>query len=281
VAGTFLTRYAVAVAMFVMCFPAVALADACHVAPPPLEALGLGFHVATSFELATYDNDRGSGSYVGIALAAAYRREWLRVRTQLPAYRLRRNQEVFDGPGDLVLAADAAILRADDDNFASGLGLAIGVPTGDDSSDLGMGHVMLMPGIWGELTRDRAFAQVQVVYGRALGSHEDHTADEHAGHHGHTQVAHATGPGPIVNPMNMSEIAGRVSAGYRLTDVLRVRAGVDAAVPVADEEGESRAIAVLGVDLLPDPFNTAIEAQLPFVGDPFTAKAVFSAGLRF
>jgi hypothetical protein len=141
--------------------------------------------------------------------------------------------------------------------------------------------VMLMPGIWGELNRDRAFAQVQVVYGRSLGSHEDHTADPHAGHHGHAQVQHVTGPGPIVNPMNTSEVAGRLSAGYRLTDVLRLRAGVDAAVPVADDEGESRAIAVLGVDLLPDPFNTAIEGQLPFVGDPFTVKAVFSAGFRF
>jgi hypothetical protein len=269
------------VSVFVVCFPAVALGDACHVAPPPLEALGLGFHLATSFELATYDNSRGSGSYVGVALAAAYRREWLRVRAQLPAYRLRRNQEVFHGPGDLVLAADAALLRADEDNFASGVVLAVSLPTGDESSDLGMGHVMLMPGIWGELTRDRAFVQLQIVYGRALGSHDEHTADPHAGHHGHAQAEHVMGPGPIVNPMNMSEITGRLGAGYRLADVLRVRAGVDAAVPVADDEGESRAIAVLGVDLLPDPFNTAIEGQLPLAGDPFTVKAVFSAGFRF
>lgn len=56
-------RCAVTTLLCIMGLPALALADACHVAPP-LEALGLGFHLSTSFELATYDNARGTGSYV-------------------------------------------------------------------------------------------------------------------------------------------------------------------------------------------------------------------------
>jgi hypothetical protein len=88
-------------------------------------------------------------------------------------------------------------------------------------------------------------------------------------------------PGPIVNPMNRSELAGRLGGGFLIVDFLRIRTGVDAAVPVADDEGESRGIAVLGVDFLPDPFNATIEGQVPFAGDPFTAKGVFSAGFRF
>jgi hypothetical protein len=258
--------------------PATALADACHVAPP-LEALGLGFHLSTSFELATYDNARGTGSYVGISLAAAYQREWLRARASLPAYRLRRNDETFHGPGDLLVATEAALVRNDEQTDAAGLGLALSLPTGEESSDLGMGHVMLMPGIWGELTFDRMFLQAQVMYGRALGSHDEHAADQHAGHQTHAQ--HDMDPGPIVDPMNMSEFAGRLGGGFRILDFLRLRTGIDTAVPVADDQGESRGIAVFGVDFLRNPFNATIEGQVPFTGDPFTAKAVFSMGFRF
>jgi hypothetical protein len=272
------TRCSVAVIVCLLGFPATALADACHVTPP-LEALGLGFHLSASFDVATYDNTRGSGSYLGVALTAAYQREWLRVRASLPAYRLRRNDETFHGPGDLLLATEVALLRNDEQTHSAGLGIAASLPTGDESSDLGMGHVMLMPGIWGELTFDRTFLQAQLVYGRALGSHDDHAAGEHAGHQGHAE--HGMDPGPIVNPMNRSELAGRVGGGFLIVDFLRVRTGVDAAVPVADDEGESRGIAVLGVDFLPDPFNATIEGQVPFAGDPFTAKGIFSAGFRF
>jgi hypothetical protein len=272
------TRCSVAVFVCLLGLPATALADACHVAPP-LETLGLGFHLSTSFELATYDNARGTGSYVGIALAAAYQREWLRARASLPAYRLRRNDETFHGPGDLLVATEVALLQNDEQTHAAGVGLAVSLPTGDESSDLGMGHVMLMPGIWGELTFDRTFLQTQVVYGKALGSHDEHAADEHAGHHGH--AVQSTDPGPIVDPMNMSELAGRISGGFRILDFLRIRTGIDGAIPVADDQGESRGIAVLGVDFLPDPFNATIEGQMPFAGDPFTAKALFSIGFRF
>jgi hypothetical protein len=271
-------RVAVAIVAAVLVSPALALADACHVGPP-LETLGLGLHASIELEAASYDNSRGEGTYLGAMIGIAYRRDWLRVRAQLPGYRLRRNSETFIGPGDLLLGTEVALLRDADDTFAAGIGVAATLPTGDASSDLGMGHVMLMPGLWGEVTRDRTFAQLQIVYGRSLGSHESHEEQGHAGHHAHS--AHVMGPGPIVNPMNASEIAGRASAGYRLVDWLRVRAGVDGAVPVADDQGESRAIAVLGLDLLPDPFNAAVEGQVPFIGDPFTVKAVVAVGLRF
>jgi hypothetical protein len=272
----FLLRLAVA-SLVCSSWTEVAFAQACH-AGPPLEALGLGLHVSTSLEFAAYDNARGEGHWVGVALGAAYRRDFLRLRAQMPFYRLERNDETSTGPGDLIVGAEAALLR-DEDRFAAGIGVAVSVPTGNASDDLGMGHFMLMPGLWGELTRDRTFVQAQVAYGRALASRDDHAAHEHAGHHGSEQAV--MGPGPIVSPMNFSEIEGRLSGGYRIVELVRLRAGVDAAVPVADEQGESRAIAVVGVDFLPDPWNLALEGQLPFIGDPFSAKVSASAGFRF
>jgi hypothetical protein len=48
--------------------------------------------------------------------------------------------------------------------------------------------------------------------------------------------------------MNSPEIAGAVAAGYRVFEVVRVSGGVNAAVPVAADGGESRAVVLLGVD---------------------------------
>ena len=190
-------QWAVVAVVSVLLFPAAALADTCHVGPP-LEALGLGLHLSASLESAAYDNSRGAGTYLGAALAVAYRREWLRARVELPAYRLRRNSETFYGPGDLLIGTEVALVRDDKDTFAAGASLAVTVPTGDEAEDLGMGHFMLMPGVWGELTIDRAFVQMQLMYGKSLGSHDEQPADEHAGHHGHVQ--HTSRPGADRQP---------------------------------------------------------------------------------
>ena len=81
--------------------------------------------------------------------------------------------------------------------------------------------------------------------------------------------------------MNSSEIAGAVAAGYRVFEVVRVSGGVNAAVPVAADGGESRAVALLGLDLIFGRFDVGLEGQVPFVGDPFTVKGILMAGARF
>ena len=158
-----------------------------------------------------------------------------------------------------------------DRGFAAGPSLLMTAPTGNASHDLGMGHFMALAGLWGELSGDRAFAQAQLGYGRELGSTEAHHGADH----------HSGGPHPIVNPMNPSEIAGGLAAGYRVHELVRVGGGMNAAIPIATDGGESRAVAVLGVDLLIGQFDIGVEGQLPFVGDPFTAKAIAMAGVRF
>lgn len=259
------------VAFLALWLPGPAFADHCHVSPP-LEALGLGFHVAGALEFASYDTARGEGEYLGASLGASYDTHWLRVRALLPAYLLTRDEAHFRGLGDLALEAKLAVLTSADDTFQSGIVLLATAPTGDASADLGMGHFMLMPGLWGELLGERAFIQAQLSYARALASE-----DSHEGHERHTTA----GPGPIVNPMNTSEISAAASIGYAINELIRLRAGVSGAIPVGVEDGASRAVAILGVDFLLDPFDLGLEGQLPFLGDPFTAKAVLTGGLRF
>jgi hypothetical protein len=131
---------------------------------------------------------------------------------------------------------------------------------------------MLLAGVWGELSGDKAFVQAQLAYGRELGSSESHDPAHHD---------HSPGPHPIVNPMNSSEISGAAAVGYRVHELVRIGGGVNGAVPIASEGGESRAVASAGVDLLLGRFDVGVEGQVPFVGDPFTFKALATAGVRF
>ena len=88
--------------------------------------------------------------------------------------------------------------------------------------------------------------------------------------------------GPIVNPMNRAELELSVSGGFLLASELRLRAGVQGAVPVGDVDGASRATGFLGFDVLLDEnYEIVGEWHLPLAGDPFTAKLVLSVARRF
>ena len=221
-------------------------------------------------EVATYDTAHASGDYEGLSLGVAYETTWLRLRGLLPGYRLRRNEDTFHGVGDAMLEIKVPVVTDADRGLAAGLGLLMTAPTGNASHDLGAGHFMALAGLWGELSGHRAFAQAQLGYGREIGSSEAHHGAGHAGE------LH-----PIVNPMNPSEIVGAAAAGYRVHELVRLLGGVNAAIPIATDGGESRAVALLGVDLLLGRFDVGLEGQIPFVGDPFSAKAIAMAGVRF
>lgn len=262
-------RYAViAVIAFVSGLATEASAQHCH-PPAPSEPRRLGLRVALTSELATYRTTRFEGEYQGSSLGLGWEHRWVRLRASLPAYRLTRNGLAHHGLGDLFLDVRVPLASADNDIFVGGIGLAVVAPTGDSARDLGMGHFMLMPGAWATWRADRAFAQAHVAYGRSL------TSDGGA-HHGGGR------PGPIVNPMNASEVELALTGGASLIDQLRVRGGVYGAVPVAATGGASRAAAFVGMDVIPvGPFDVSLEGHLPLAGDPFLAKAVVSAGAQF
>lgn len=247
-------------------FAPSAAAQQCH-DPPPLEPRKLGLRVTVGSESATYRTSRYEGEYQGIGVGVGWEHRWVRVRANLPAYRLTRNGLEEHGIGDVVLDVRVPFARTEDDTLVGGLVLATSAPTGDSSRDLGMGHFMLMSGFWATWRSERAFLQGQVAYGRALTSGG-------GAHHG-------GGPGPIVSPMNAGEVELAESGGWRVGDHLRVRGGVYGAVPVAVVGGASRAAAFVGTDLVLDRFDLALEGHLPLAGDPFLAKIVLAAGARF
>ena len=46
-------------------------------------------------------------------------------------YRLRRNDETFHGPGDVLVASEFALIRDEAETRAAGVALAVSLPTGD------------------------------------------------------------------------------------------------------------------------------------------------------
>jgi hypothetical protein len=254
-----------ALAALPLLWAAGARAQPCH-EPAPLERRGLGLRAGVGAEHATYRTARYEGDYQGLSATLQWDNPWARLRVAMPFYRIVRNGLESRGPGDLLLDARVPLLRDDDGAVAGGVVLATTLPTGDAERDLGMGHVMPMPGLWASWAPPRAFVAAQLGYGRALG----------AGGHGH----HG-GPRPIVNPMNQSELEASASAGYLAYEWLRARAGAYGALPAGDPEGAARAAAFVGVDLLIDRFDLGLEGHLPLAGDPFLAKAVVTLGARF
>jgi len=246
-----------------------AYADHCQ-PPGPLPPGEVGLRVAATVEAAHYDYGGDRGNYQGTSLGLGYERSAFRVQLSLPAYRLTRNDDTFYGLGDATADGRFTLLRTADDSVSAGLGLTAMAPTGSAARDLGMGHVMLMPAVWGLAEKGGAFVQLQLAFARAL----SRDAPEHA-HHAEPRLH------PIVRPMNTSELVASASAGYPVHELLRVQAGLYTALPVDTPDGESRAVASAGVDFIPGTFDLALEAQAPVVGDPFTLKGVATAGARF
>lgn len=241
-------------------------AQMCH-EPAPTASLSLGLQVSLRSEFATYKIQRFVGEYQGLAVGLAWERSWLKLRAVIPGYRLTTNGLERFGLGDLLVDARFSFAVESSHTLRWGPSLAATLPTGDASRELGMGHVMLMPGLWAVWNGPRAFVQSQLSYGRGLGSSATH---------------HLSGPSPIVNPMNVSEMEMAMTAGYTVIEQLRVRGGFYGAVPVAAPQGAARAAAFVGADLtLLERIDLSAEAHVPVIGDPFLAKLVIAVAARF
>ncbi|AKT37897.1 hypothetical protein [Chondromyces crocatus] len=264
-----------------------ARAQHCH-PPPPLAPRSLGLRVGLGAEAATYKTARHAGEYQGASLNVGWEHRWVMLRAALPVYRLVRDGETLTGLGDVLVDARVPFARTEGDTLVGGFRMAATLPSGSAARDLGMGHVMVMPGFFVGWQAHGAFVQTQLAYGRALakgghGAHGGGQGDHGDGHgdHGTGDTTHAGGPMPIVNPMNSSEVEAAVTVGYLLHEHLRVRGGMYGAIPVAAEGGASRGAVMLGGDLLFGPVDLGVEGHLPVAGDPFLAKAMVTAGVRF
>lgn len=262
----------------ITCTSTTARAQSCHqsamsvIVPAqagssPSPPIGI-FQIGIGSEFATYRNARFEGEYQGLNVAARWDHRWLQLRTALPSYRIVRNGLASYGLGDLFIDLRVPLLHMRNDTFTSGVGVATTAPTGNAALDLGMGHWMVMPGVWTRWQGHHAFFTAQLAYGRAIVNH-------HTGHH------HGGGPASIPNPMNLSEIEASAAAGYTFFSLLRVRAGTYGAVPIATQQGASRMAALAGIDILFKWIQISAEQHLPLIGDPFRAKTAIALSTAF
>lgn len=220
--------------------PRAARAQACHA---PAELPDRDLSVDLTFEKATVDLDAGRGGWEGALVGASWQSRRLYARAALPFYRVDDGVAATTGPGDLLLESRvAAIARP---TFAVGAGLAVGLPTGDPAAGRGMGHVMVMPGLWSAARRGRVDLSLLASLGHAVG------ADEH----------HIHGRMVTVNPMSPVEVAG-------------------AALPI-DGDAAARASAIVGLAWRRAAWQLAADLEVPIAGDAFDARGTLQVARWF
>ena len=238
-------------------------AQSCHA--PSLRALeGPTFRATLGSVFATYENERYQGEYQGVHALLAFSHPRFFVDASLPYYRVVRNGLTEHGVGDVATDLRVTAFRWDDLGITLGPELALTLPTGDRARDLGMGHIMLMPGVFMMVSSERLTLIAQLSYGRAF-----------ADGHGHAEHA---GARPIVNPMNRSELEHAFGLGVALNKLLRVTGRLLGAVPIADSTGVAREVAAVGLQLVPGPVDVSMEQHVPLLGQPFILKTTLSLG---
>lgn len=262
---------------------APALAQTCHMGPDPLvQAESTPFRAGVGAVFAGYRNGFGSGNYQGLNASFAYQHRWWTAGASVAGYRLTRDDSVRGGIGDAALDLRGTVYRDDARGLSFGVGLAAMLPTGNDKHGFGMGHVMLMPGVWFMLDHKWLMLLADVSFGRALG--DEHADQAGMGHdHAHHAAGHVMPPahGSIVQPMNRSELTHALTLGARLSPNLRLLGRVFGAVPVAMDGGEVREVVALGLQGTFGRWDVSAEAQVPVVGDPFVARGLLTSGVAW
>lgn len=250
-----------------------ARAQSCH--PAPLrEPTETGFRAGFAGVVATF-SDVEHGAYQGVVPTLGWQHSWVTAELALPWYRLERDGQEAIGLGDLAANVRVPLYRADSGVLAFGPELAVSFPTGDADKELGMGHVMAMPGGWARLEVEKLSIMAQLAWGGALANSGAHA--QLAGHAGHESGA--THPSPRVNPMNMTEFEHALGVRYALHPNLAVTWRWLGAVPL-DDIGIERQMTGPGLRLAADALDTLIEVLVPVAGDPFDVRVSVSFGAQ-
>lgn len=247
--------------------PARGAAQTCH--PLAVEHGPARFRATLGLQFASYDVAGERGDYEGLYAGFAYRHRWFGLEVVLPAYRLARDTATEYGLGDLVFTARGTALSLREDAITLGVELPVMAPTGSADRQLGMGHTMLMPGLWFSLVHEPFALRAQLGYGRVLGELADHS--DHGGP--------GVGRTPLVNPMNREELEHALALSLGVQRYIAVQARWFGAVPIG--QGVTRQVLGAGAIARLDPFELLVEVQVPVAGDPFVAKLVTQLALLF
>lgn len=242
-----------------------ARAQSCHAASLR-PASNVGLRIALSSLLGNFHAADAHGEYQGLLATLVVSHPWFTADVTLPGFRIAQIGSHAYGLGDVLVDLRANLYRSADDTFVAGPEFAATLPTGRASDGLGMGHVMLMPGGFVQWHTSEVSLIVQVAYGRAL-ANGDH--------------AHHTGPLPIVNPMNRSELEHAIGGSLRLHPNLQATTRLLGAVSLFDHRGQAREVLAPGLQFIAGAFDAAIELQLPVVGTPFTSRTLVTLGAQW
>jgi hypothetical protein len=242
-----------------------AAGQACHFTDLRVGAPERPWRLSLNAIFASYRNRVYAGEYQGALVAASYRHPWVAAEASFGGYRIVRNGLREYGASDVSLDVRGTVARFSE--LSLGLELAATLPTGDPGRGLGMGHVMLMPGAFFQLEGQRLSLLVQVAYGRALITGAEHV--------------HSSPTGPLVNPMNRSEIEHAATLAYVFRSPLFAATRLSGAVPVGALGGAAREALGIAFGASLDHFQTSAELQLPLVGTPFTSRFLLSAAGTF
>jgi hypothetical protein len=263
-------------AALILLLPRASRAEHCPPLPPApsprLETPAAGgawsgpvFSARLDAETARYARPLVAGNWAGVTTELGANWSRWQARGWLGAFQLDHNGTIDQGVGDAGLELRATVWRRDDMAvpFALGPALALTLPTGDADSGFGMGHTMAIPGLWWSLPGSRLRAGGALAYGRALADPEGH-------HHG---------TGPIIDPMNRSELMTSAGIDLALAWQLRGQLTASYAHPLVDD-GTARGTGGVGLLWTGQRLRVNATVQLPLVGDPFQVRTVIGAAVQ-
>jgi hypothetical protein len=251
---------AAAVAWLALAGPGRAMAQHHHETPP-----AGADHVFTgglSLFAASYSNELYGGAYQGVAPSLRWSSGRFGAAAAIALYHLDGNGRSLYGPGDAVAQGSAILVEGG--HLRAGLAFAVSVPTGDNLTGFGMGHLMVMPSLWATHTLGAVTYAVTGGAGRAIG---DNT------------TGHKHGVWPLVDPMNLAEVTWSISGDVALARELSVGARAVGAMPIG--EGTTRVATGLRATWTAGRVATGFEIQAGLAGDPFRFRGVVGSAVRF
>jgi hypothetical protein len=235
-----------------------------------------GVRLVARADTAGFATERDQGHYQGLFLGVRVAYDTVSVSSSLPLYRIVDDGVQSAGIGDVPIAARARLLTFDEKRVQLGAGLSLMLPSGDPDKELGMGHVMMLPVVFGRARFGLFETSAELAYGGTLGSND---APDHQQHHHYGEMA-PDGTSPLVDPMNRSELEPLLAGAFDLDAPWTVRGGAYGGFPLGLDDGTARAVAFLGIEVTQGRFGARVQGEIPFVGDPFTAKLVLELSTR-
>jgi hypothetical protein len=224
----------------------------------PHHELGAGLALVA----ATFDTTTFVGNYQGVLPSVQWSRARFGVGASTGIYRVEENGADFYALGDVMIHGRAVI--ASSDQASVGVIAGVCLPTGDSQRGTGMGHVMLMPAVFGVAGRGKLTGNATIGYSRALGGDMDH---DH-------------GSWPLVEPMLMSEVSWSTGADVAWTSAVSTGLHIGGGIP-AGVAGDNRVMAGARIAWHTGRVESAAEIQAGLAGDPFTVRGVVSTALSF